>query len=155
MALTLISAIYPYHYRWNYLGQSPTSPITQTPWTLVSRFILQNETYYYSQFNDGIVIHQETQLKTYHNKSYIPSCMKGFCDNPINYPYGWSQGIEEFCHTNGHHPDCMQPICHTFIKKEFIASIIHKPEMLNTLDDYLQTTVQLYLCVVAEQVHIL
>ena len=96
-------------------------------------------TYYYSQFNDGIIIHQDTQFKTYHDKSYIPSCMKDFHDNPAKYPYGWTQGIEEFCYTNGHHPDCMQPIHCAFIKKEFIASTIHKPEMLNTLDNYLQT----------------
>ena len=39
MALTLISAIYPYHYGWNYLGPSPTSPATQKLLTLVSKFI--------------------------------------------------------------------------------------------------------------------
>ena len=139
MALTLILAIYPYQYGWNYLGQSPTSPITQTPQTLVSRLILQNETYYYSQFNDGIVIHQDNQFKTYHDKSYIPTHMKDFHDNPTDYPYGWTQGIEEFCHNNNHHPDCKQPIRRTSIEREFVASIINNPDMLYLLDDYLQT----------------
>ena len=65
--------------------------------------------------------------------------MKDFRDNPTDYPYGWTQGIEEFCHDNDHHPDCTQPICRAFIKKEFIASIINKPDSLHLLDNYLQT----------------
>ena len=90
-------------------------------------------------FEDGIVIHQDNQFKTYHDKSYIPTHMKDFCNNPTNYPYGWTQGIEEFCHNNNHHPNCKQPIRRAFIENEFIASIINNPETLHLLDNYLQT----------------
>ena len=129
MALTLISVTYPFHYGWNYLSQSPTSHITQTPQTLVSRFILQTETYYYLQFNDGIVIHDtNNKFKSYYNKSYIPHCMKDHHNDPTNFPFRWTPGIEEFCQVNSYRPDCLDPICCANVEKQFIASTIHKPE---------------------------
>ena len=60
--------------------------------------------------------------------------MKDHRDDPTNYPYGWTPGIEEFCQVNNYHPDCLDPICHANVEKQFIASTIHKPKKLPLLD---------------------
>ena len=139
MALILISAIYPYHYGWNYLGPSPTSPATQKLLTLVSKFISRTETYYYSQIDGGIAIHDyNNQFKAYFDKSFTKTCQKDYCDDPEVYPYGWTPGIEEFCQTNSYHPDCTHPVRCANVEKQFIAFTIHKTEKLQVLEEYLQ-----------------
>jgi len=53
-----------------------------------------------------------------------------------DYPYGWSAGIEDFCQTHNHHPDCTNPIWHAFIERKFITHMIDTPALFDVLDNY-------------------
>jgi hypothetical protein len=137
MALTLISALYPSHYRWNHLGELPISPTTPISLTLASNSALNTEAYYYLQLSDGIILQKGDIYHVYQDKSYIPSCTCQIPDNNTDYPYGWSAGIEEYCQLFGHHPDCTDPIRHAFIEQEFVNYTINNPNCLEALDNYL------------------
>ena len=135
MASTLISATYPLHYRWNLPVTSPISRTTPIPLIPASRYTSRIETYYYSQFNDGVIVHKDHTDHTYNDKSYLPTRYQG--NEPTDYPFGWTTGIEAYCHDNGYHPECTDPIRCTFIEREFIAHTINDPGSLETLNDYL------------------
>jgi hypothetical protein len=137
MALTLISALYPSHYRWNRLGELPTSPTTLINPTLVSSSALNTEAYYYLQLSDGIILQKGDIYHVYQDKSYIPLKTHQIPGNEVDYPYGWSIGIEEYCQLFDHHPDCTDPIRHTFIECEFINYSINNPDCFEALDNYL------------------
>jgi hypothetical protein len=89
MALTLISALYPSHYRWNHLGELPTSPTTLINPTLVSSSALNTEAYYYLQLSDGIILQKGDIYHVYQDKSYIPLKTHQIPGNEVDYPYGW------------------------------------------------------------------
>ena len=139
ISLTLLSAIYPYQYGWNHHVPSPISPTTLIPPTPASKSTSLTDALYYYQLGDGIIIHKGESTLTYKNKTYIPTRIADQDDGPSIYPYGWTQGIKDFCQQNDHHPDCLDPIRRAFIEREFIASVIKNPDSLATLDEYLQT----------------
>jgi hypothetical protein len=137
MALTLISALYPSHYGWNRLGELPISPTTPISPTLASKSALNTEAYYYLQLSDGIILQKGDIYHVYQDKSYIPSRTRQIPDNNIDYPYGWSAGIEEYCQLFGHHLDCTDPIRCAFIEREFVNYTINDPNRFEALDNYL------------------
>jgi hypothetical protein len=139
MASTLITATYPFHYGWNHPVSFPMSHITPIHPIPASRYTSLTETYSYSQFNDGVIIHKGSTQHVYNDKSYLPTLGRDRSDNPSDYPFGWSLGIEAHCQQHGHHPDCTDPIRRAFIEREFIARTINDPDSLETLNDYLRT----------------
>jgi hypothetical protein len=139
MASTLITATYPFHYGWNHPVSFPISHSTPIPPIPVSRYTSLTETYYYSQSNNGVIIYKGDTQHTYNDKSYIPTLLRSKSDEPTDYPYGWTSGIEAYCQENGYHPECTNPIRRAFIEREFIARTIHDPSSLETLNDYLRT----------------
>jgi hypothetical protein len=87
--------------------------------------------------SDGIILQKGDIYHVYQDKSYIPSRTRQIPDNNIDYPYGWSAGIEEYCQLFGHHPDCTDPIRRTFIEREFVNYTINDPNRFGALDNYL------------------
>lgn len=138
MALTLISMIYPSHYGWNHQVESLTFPITPIHPMPALRSISLTENCCYSQFDDGVIIKKKSEHFVYQNKSYIPALISNDQYNQADYPYGWTAGIDEFCQSQGHHPDCTDPIRRAFIEREFIAHTINNSELFSVLDDYLR-----------------
>jgi hypothetical protein len=139
MALTLISATYPYHYGWNHRVTYPISHSTLIPPIPASRSISLTKTYFYSKFDDGLIIHQDDRCQVYRDKSYFPNHADDFRNRPLDYPFGWTKGIDEFCIRHHHHPDCTDPLRRAFIEREFIAHTIQGTDNLELLDTYLQT----------------
>lgn len=64
-------------------------------------------------------------------------CIQDRSDEPTDYPFGWTLGIEAYSQQFDHHPSWMPgPIRRAFIKREFVAHTIDNPDSLATLDDY-------------------
>lgn len=139
MALTLISATYPYHYGWNHHVTSPISHSTLIPPIPVSRSILLTEPLSYSKFDDGLITYKGDRHQIYNDKSYFPHYTDDYRGQPLDYPFGWTKGIEEFCQENQHHPDCLNPLRRAFVEREFVAYTIGSAERFELLDSYLQT----------------
>lgn len=138
MASTLISATYPFHFGWNHHEPFPISHITPIRPTPVLRSTSLTETYHYSQFNDGVIIHRGNTHHVYNDKSYLPTRAQDQSDNPSDHPFGWTMGIEAYCQQHNHHPDCTDPIRRSFIEREFVAHTINDPNSLAVLDEYLR-----------------
>ena len=136
LVLTLISACYPSHYGWNHPNCSHTSLTTLMMQMPASKSTFPTEDYQYEWNYEGITITGSNRShRLYQDQLFIPTPQPTYMND--HYPYGWSAGIEDFCVANGHHPDCANPIQHTFIKREFIAHTINNPELFKPLDEYL------------------
>ena len=109
MALTLLSAVYPYQYRWNYHIQYPISPTILIPPTPTTRYPSLTELHYY-QLNDSIIIHKGESQLIYKDKSYVPACLSSQSEDPKDYPFRWTLATKGYCLENEHHPDCQDPI---------------------------------------------
>jgi len=116
MVLTLISMIYPSQYGWNQPAESCTSPTILMSLTPASESISNTEICYYEQFRDGIILQKGDDYHVYHDKSYIPTRNQKSLGSLVNYPFGWTTAIEEFCQSTGHHPNCANPISRSFIE---------------------------------------
>ena len=139
MALTLISTIHPSHFGWNHPARFHTYHITPTHPIPASRSISLTEDCCYSQFSDGVIIKKRNEHCVYQDKSYIPALVSNEQYGQDNYPYGWTAGIDKFCRSQGHHPDCINPIRRAFIEREFVVHTINDVEQFDVLDDYLCT----------------
>ena len=136
LALTLILARYPSCYGWNHPNHSHTSLTTLMTQTPASKSTLPTEDYQYERNYKGISITGSNGSHwLYQDRSFIPTPQHTHTNN--HFPYGWSAGIKDFCVTNGHHPDCANPIRRTFIECEFIAHTIDNLELFKPLDEYL------------------
>jgi hypothetical protein len=138
MVLTWTSAVYPYHYGWNLPARSPSSLIFPTLPIPASSSNSYSGNSIFSYHYEGILIRKGQSESFYRDQSHIPPRRSDPNSGTIDYPYGWTTGIEQFCQNSGHHPDCTDPIRRAFIEREFIASTIHDPSKLGILDDYVQ-----------------
>ena len=73
MALTLLLAVYPCHYRWNHHIQYPISPTSLIPPTPETKYTSLTKLLYYSQLSNRIVIHRGESKLVYNHKTYIPT----------------------------------------------------------------------------------
>ena len=89
LALTLISVIYPSHYRWNQPDLSLTSPTIPTTQILASGFTSITKEYQYKATQDYVLITDgENESQVYDNLSHIPPSTPPYPH--IDFPYGWS-----------------------------------------------------------------
>jgi len=139
MALTLISMIYPSQYGWNQPAESRTSPTILMSLMPASGSISNTEICYYEQFRNGIILRKGDDYHVYHDKSYIPMRNQKSPGSLIDYLFGWTTAIEEFCQSTSHHPNCTNPISRSFIKREFVTWTINNPDHFKSLDDYINT----------------
>ena len=68
---------------------------------------------------------------------YIPTRNQKSPGSLVDYPFGWTTAIEEFCQSTSHHPNCANPISRSFIEREFVAWTINNPDRFKSLDDYI------------------
>ena len=137
LALTLISAIYPSIFGWNRPDLSLISLTIPTTLTPASGFTFTRiRDYVYESNQDYVLITDGEESKVYSNVAHIPPSEPTY--SLVEYPYGWSPHIEDFCQEHGHHPDCTDPIRRAFVERAFITHTIDAPEHLLILDHYLQ-----------------
>ena len=92
--------------------------------------------YVYESNQDYVLITDGEESKVYSNVAHIPPMEPTY--SLVNYPYGWSPHIEDFCQEHGHHPNCIDPTQRALVERAFIAHTIDAPEHLLILDHYLQ-----------------
>ena len=106
LALTLISAIYPSIYSWNRPDLSLTSlTIPTIPMLASGSTFTKIRDYLYESTWDYVLITNREESKIYSNVAPIPPSEPTY--SPVDYPYGWSPHIEDFCKDFEHHPDAL------------------------------------------------